>query len=788
MVARSVRRLVGVVAVLATAVLAINLLLPIAEGSPSTGSGTSVPDPSAGTPAALTAPFAERAGFDPAQAAAVSGVTPLGGSGSVVVVFAPRTPSFFAPPAPGAPALTPIEVGDEFGLSTSAYAAAVQYFTGTGLTVAHLWPDRMMLTLDGTDRALDRAFGTTVAGGLFDGRPVTFPSTAPTLPGWLEPEVASVVGLSSGFDTFTVPLAPSTSGPTQGTAPPVSPSIARNNLYGIAGLYNLTSSPTYASRESVAVLLWGDGYDPSDISTFYAQYYPSSYPAPTIVPYPVDGAPAPGPGALNDPDSLAPEELTLDIEWSGSMAAGATIDAVYAPDGPSPSYSPTTASMTDALQMAVNLDPAVISMSFGTAEGSDQSLVAAWQTLLAQAAQQQITVLAATGDLGGAAQSSCGGAPTVDYPSTAANVLAVGGTNVALQTNVLGQVTGFGESGWSGSTGGYSTQVAEPSWQVGAIPASQANGDRGVPDVSATAADDFVYYDGESQEADGTSFATPLWAGMIAEFDALHGAPVGFLTPRLYSIGIDEPSGRIGNGLADITSGSNCYYSAGPGWDAVTGWGSPRGVTLYEELTATFVDLSIAVGPGAVAPGGSVTVSAHLANETTGAPIPGVPVALSLAADVDLGPCVGSFGSATPVTDAQGNVSVAFAVPYCYLGSHAVAQSTVTSDGLYGVNSTRIGVDLLAFVPFLAGITSYPEDVVGFVAIMAIATAVGVLISLRFPRRRAPPRDAVASAPPPVPPAASEPAPAPPPAPPPAPSAPPPPAEPPPGSASPQSR
>lgn len=684
------------------------------------------------------APFGARAGFDAGYASEVSDARSASGSSEVVVTFQASNPGLFDPTASGAPVLTMAEIANDYGLSATTYAAVEQYFEGEGLTVAHTWPDRLALTLEGPDSALGTAFGTSLFAGTHAGGPALYPATAPTLPSSIEPLVAGVTGLSSGFTTFSIPLAAST-GPSDGSAPeqssnPVTPAIARNNLYDVSPLYNLTSSPTFATDASIAVLLWGDGYAPSDLTTFFSQDYPSQFPQPTITPYPVDGAPQPSANAVSDPDTKAPQELTLDIEWSGSMAPGATIDAVYAPDGPEPSYSPTTASMVDALNQAISLDPDVISMSFGTAESSDQSLQAAWDTALASAEKAGITLLAATGDTGGDLNSGCTGGPAPEYPSTNPNVLAVGGTDVSLTTNFLGQVTGFSESAWNDGGGGYSTQYSEPAWQQGVIPAA-SGGYRGVPDVSATADDNFVYYNSEPQIAGGTSFATPLWAGLLTEMDALHGSRLGFVTPRLYSVGLAEPSGKIGQGLADITTGGNCVANAGPGWDAATGWGSPRGFTLYEELTATFVNLSIAVSVSAIAPGGSVTVSAHLANETTGAPIANVPVLVSLASDTDLGPCTGSFGLTTPSTDADGNVSAVLSVPYCYLGSHAIAQVLVTSDALYGVNSTSIGVDLLAFVPFLAGITSYPENVAAYAVLMGIAIAIGLVLGYRRPRR-----------------------------------------------------
>ncbi len=743
----------GALALLASAIVVLSILVPgafarsetLAPSAPPSSTGTA---PAIDLSAVYDSPFSERAGFAAWEPAAIPGAPSATGQELIVVTFEPSDPTLFSAPDFGGIPMTIPEIADEFGLSTAQYDAAAEYFESEGLSVAHAWPDRLSLSLEGPVAAVDRAFGTSERSGIYDGRPVTFPATAPSLPASIETRVASVLGLSTGFDTFTLPVTPAIDAPTTLTTgsaqpaanSPITPAILRQG-YDISPLYNLTSSPTYASSEGIAVLLWGDGYAPSDLSSFYSQYYPSGFPQPHINAYPVDGAPAPSENALNDPDKSAPQELTLDLEWSGSFAPGATIDAVYAPEGPPPDYSPSSSSMADALHEAITLPGvSVLSMSFGTPESGDSGLAAAWSTDLAEAAKEGITMLAATGDLGGTADSDCSGGASVDYPSTNPDVLAVGGTVVSVQQNLLGQPTGISESAWVGSGGGYSSQYSAPAWQPYSVTGSSA---RAVPDVSASASGNFLYYAGQEQEADGTSFATPLWAGLIAEMDALHGSSFGLVSPRLYAIGENEQTGGPDAGFNDITAGGNCVANAGPGWDAATGWGTPKGLVLYEALTATFVNLSISVDPAAVAPAGSVTVAAHLANATTGAPIPGVPVQISLASDEDFGPCTGSFGSADPLTNASGDVAVSMSVPACYLGSRADASVTVISNGYYGENSTTVPVNLLALVPALEVLTVYPYNVFGFVVIMAIASTIGGVLGARRPSSR--------SGPPPVP-------------------------------------
>ncbi|MCI4342715.1 MAG: S53 family peptidase [Thermoplasmata archaeon] len=684
--------------------------------------------------------FVASTGYSPSLLERVADPSPAVGTLSVVVTFHPTDPLLFDVPTSGARPLTVAEIGNEFGLSPSAYHAAESYFLTQGLTIEHSGADRLSLTVGGPVSAVDRAFSTSLDQATYDHRSVELPATAPALPPSLESEVAGITGLTSGFDQFLLPLSDpqlhATAAPSQGSSDLVTPSIARQ-IYAASNLYNVSGTSHFATGENIVLLLWGDGYSPTDLATFFSSYYPAGdFPAVTLHSDPIDGAPAPSPQAVDDP-SGAPEELTLDLEWSGSLAPGATLNAVYAPDGPSSdSYSPTDASMADALHAAVTGISGVdaISMSFGTAENTASGLESAWTTDLAEAAQEQITLLAATGDTGGdsSVTGGCSGVVQPDYPASDPGVIAVGGTDPVLARNVVGQVTGIAsESAWADSGGGYSTTYSAPSWQLvgsAAGPIRSAGGFRGMPDVSASAADNFVYYDGLEQTGAGTSFATPLWAGLITEMDALHGSPLGFLTPRLYYIGSSEPNGTVANGLVDVTSGANCLGPATRGWDSATGWGTPRALLLYADLTSTFVNLSVDATPSPVGPGGELTVGAHLANATTRAPIAGVAVVVTVTADTTFGPCGGTFGSADPATNASGDVSVVVSIPSCYLGTRAVVSVAVMSSGLFGSNETTIGVNLLGYLGFLGPITVYPNDVAVYLLIMSAAIAIGYVL------------------------------------------------------------
>jgi kumamolisin len=85
-----------------------------------------------------------------------------------------------------------------------------------------------------------------------------------------------------------------------------------------------------------------------------------------------------------------------------------------------------------------------------------------------------------------------------------------------------------------------------------------------------------VVVDGEGTVVGGTSAVAPLWAGLIAGINASLGKPVGFVNPLLYGF-------RSGV-MSDITVGNNGAYHCRPGWDPVTGLGSPNGQRLLSAL------------------------------------------------------------------------------------------------------------------------------------------------------------------------------------------------------------
>lgn len=392
------------------------------------------------------------------------------------------------------------------------------------------------------------------------------------------------------------------------------------SIYGVDALLNSTggapsTAPNFPVGETIGVLAWGWGYDPTDLATFFSDYYPSSFPPPHVIPVPIDGAPPPGINAAAD-TSGGSRELTLDIEWAASMAPGSTIYAIYAPPGTSGTGSPTDQSLEDALHYAVQIgNLTALSMSFGEPEGTDVPLETVMEEDIQNLTANGTTVLAASGDDGGSAASQpnrpCSAGPGVDFPAASPLVVAVGGTDAT---------SGGPETAWDLSGGGAAnTGDVAPSWQqtggVASYLAASSPATREVPDVAATADNNAFYFAGAATNASGTSFSSPLWAGIVADMAHADHTRWGALDPRIYSLAaVHEAQGGSPAPFTSVDQGRNCYYSASPGWDRVTGWGTPDAEVLAQELNGTsYASLAVMLNPNqGVSAGSTVTVEVTL--------------------------------------------------------------------------------------------------------------------------------------------------------------------------------
>jgi subtilase family serine protease len=307
---------------------------------------------------------------------------------------------------------------------------------------------------------------------------------------------------------------------------------------------------------------------------------------------------------------LASNEEMLDVEMIHAVAPAASIRVLLF----NPSAVSTPESVITALVDTVRFGAAhgdVISMSTGEGEHCFTSAgVARLHAALQTAASRHITVVVASGDIGPVGepcsvppQSSFPPVREVNLPASDPLVLAAGGTSLAAshETGAYGGETAWGPPGGAPGTtdqasgGGFSHLFARPSYQDG-IPGIGAA--RGVPDVSADAYGHtgmaLVGSGGHGEiyilPSGGTSGSTPFWAGIIALANQYAGHDLGFVNPALYAIA-RGPCYHAA--FHDITKGNNTVefpprtfrgYTAGPGWDPVTGLGSPDARVLIPLL------------------------------------------------------------------------------------------------------------------------------------------------------------------------------------------------------------
>jgi kumamolisin len=357
---------------------------------------------------------------------------------------------------------------------------------------------------------------------------------------------------------------------------------------GLLEAYQATplSNNQQGSGETV-VFLEGSPVEQSDLNAFTQKFSLPPIQLQTV------GGNAPGGASQSD-------EADMDIETVHGIAPQARLvyyDVASAP-GITNSSDLGAAIALSIAAIAHQFPGAVISASLGLCERTQNS--ADMQAISSAAAAEEATggtMYASSGDTGGADCGNFGAdsltsAKGVELPAAAPNVTGVGGTTLSVTTD-----GGYaGESTWSmpmmsqGSGGGVSTIAARPSWQTGpGVGGSGIPDMREVPDVAADAdpVTGAAYItNGQLQSGGGTSLSAPIWAGFTALIDQfLHNsgqAPIGFANPLFYKLAAETQLSPPP--FHDVTVGGNVFYQAGPGYDPVTGLGSPDVAALAQYI------------------------------------------------------------------------------------------------------------------------------------------------------------------------------------------------------------
>ncbi len=533
----------------------------------------------------------------------------------------------------GPTVLTSGELEDRYGSRPDDVALVSAVLADYGLEVTAVHPATRRIKVAGTLADLASTFGTTlrqVSSPDPNGRGMVthrYREGALSVPAALDGVVVGVLGLD------TRPQARAHFRTRGAAAAAAGTSYPPNQ---VAELYQFPAG-TDGSGQTVAVIELGGGFSASDLDAYFGGLHIA---VPSVTAQGVDGA-ANAPGS--DPNG-ADIEVNLDIDVIGAVAPGAKQVVYFAPNNGDQGFVDAISAAAEASPAPIAIS---ISWGQSEDSWTAQGL-SAMNAAMSDAAALGITVCAAAGDngsgddvndgkphcdfpasspyalaCGGTKLEASGGAITseVVWNETASNEGAGGGgvsdkfalpswqANAGVPTRAAGTTSSHHrhkhgeESGRRGmpsegmpsegmrDEGMPSEAVTSRGMPSEGMPSegmpsegTASAGGRGVPDVAGNADPTTgyqVYADGQSQVVGGTSAVAPLWAALIARLAQATGNRFGLIQPTLYA-GVSP--GEDVAGFRDITSGNNGAYSAGPGWDACSGLGSPDGTALLDRI------------------------------------------------------------------------------------------------------------------------------------------------------------------------------------------------------------
>jgi subtilase family serine protease len=548
--------------------------------------------------------------------------------------------------------LTPDEFAARFGMAQSDLEKVQSWLQQQGFAIDSVSRSRNAIRFSGSVGQVESAFGTQMRFFQAGGVRHFAPATELSVPASISAAVATVRNLSDFRPTaqHVVPRGSLTSQFTSGQSGNVFFAPADiATTYDVKPLYSAGVDGT-----GQTIVIAGQSFvSVSDIENFQSAAGLTKK-DPQLVLMPGTGASTTSAGDQGESD--------LDLEWSTAMAPGANIVFIY-------TGSNTAFGVYDSVQYAVDEKIGqIISLSYASCETEITAAdLTSLEGVFSQAAAQGQTVISASGDQG---STACSGdthlttaqqqAIAVNYPASSAFVTGMGGTEItaanstssnstywiaASGSDVLSSAkTWIPEVVWndnstqfglSATGGGTSTLVSRPSWQTG-VPGIASGTFRLVPDISLysspglpgylyctsdtsnwnttsapiqTASCNSGFRDlstGELTVAGGTSFAAPIFAGMLALINqkASYVTGQGQVNPTLYKLA--ATSATYASAFHDVTSGNNnCSvggticgstttgFSAGTGYDEVTGLGS---VDLNNLATAWPVNTGTSAG------------------------------------------------------------------------------------------------------------------------------------------------------------------------------------------------
>ena len=682
--------------------------------------------------------------------------------------------------------LSPEQFAARFGMAQSDIDKVQTWLEQQGFSVDSVARSKNMVRFSGTVGQVERAFQTEMH---YYGSSVEkhfAPSMQLSVPLAIAPTINAVRNLSDfrPKPMYIKPRTAFTSGRT-------------GNVFFAPGDIVTTYDINYnalgvdGTGQSIAIV-GQSAIDPTDIANFQSAAGLPNTP-PTLVLVPLSGA--------STVFSNDEGESDLDIQWSGAIAKGATIDFVYTGNN-------SNFNVFDSITFAIDSKIApIISISYGVCETvlqqpGNNSFLTSMESTFQQAAAQGQTILAASGDQGSTACSGDTGnnlttaqqqALAVNYPASSSYVTAVGGTSITAADGVdpvsgnqgANFSTYWGSNGTPSTTtpdlvnsakkyipevvwnddalsgtasaanggslsatgGGKSALFAQPSYQTSYFTTTgETNPDsahRLVPDVALYSSPDLPGYlyctsdtsnwqsgqqascnsgfrDSTSKAltvAGGTSFATPIFAGMIALINQKQEWTAGQGQANINLYKLASNSTTYASAFHDVTSGDNkctatgsglCAsngstlgFAAGPGYDMVTGLGSVDLASLAgvwptnpSALIGTKTNVTAATTTPDAGTNDVVTITV---TSVTGNSIPSGNVSLS----IDGGGTGGSTASLTLTSNGTATYTANFATggPHTIVAQYAGDSTHAASTGTIVLNVVGKGTFTMLFNP-----------------------------------------------------------------------------------------
>nr|WP_268239298.1 S53 family peptidase [Longimycelium tulufanense] len=552
---------------------------------------------------------------------------------------------------PGSPRyrhfLTAEQFVDRFGPDQHTVDRVRTWLQEAGLHVEGVSANRHLVTATGRVEQLERAFGTGLARYRYGKDVLVAPESPVRIPADLRGEVSAVLGLDDSHRLIRSRLVRS---PQQTTQGPEGSGGAEEDCAEYWAQHNNTAVPQkYPEGRQSNVLC---GYTANQLRAIYGLGQEATGAGRTIgitgectlATAESDtnrwsrrmGLPPLRPGQYREvlqPGAAADAPECRGSGWGVEQALDIQSVRAMAPDADIVYYggAPESGSVFEALNTAIaqNETP-VISNSWGEDEPEVPTDVRTqFADMVTQAANQGQSILFSSGDSGDNSGPSAFGFAAPDFPAESPMVTAVGGTSVGLDAqNRVEFTTGWENSAdqlqdgqWApiqsadgdfigGAGGGVSPNYSMPIYQRGVVSTRYARGQRAVPDISALANNFTGMRIGFTQAphgfvlepVGGTSLASPLIAGLLADRMQVHGVQrMGFLNPWIYrsyrSPGLADVTHHdagvwtsrmhladrtlvTGSYLVDFDSKPQSLQSM-PGWDPVTGVGTPTRTFVY---------------------------------------------------------------------------------------------------------------------------------------------------------------------------------------------------------------